>query len=62
MKKFKVQIVETYRRYVEIEANDEEEAHEIIANKINEGEIDLPCDGDDYEYDRELSVVNIQKA
>lgn len=47
MKKFKVEIVEEYRRTVEIEAEDEDEAYEMVDEKVAEGEIDLPCDGDD---------------
>lgn len=28
---------------------------------INEGEIDLPCDGEDYKYDRELFVSEVKE-
>lgn len=61
MPKFKVEIVETYRRYVEIEAQDEDAAYQEIDNKINEGKIDLPCDGEDYKYDRELFVSEVKE-
>mgnify|MGYP002509871693 CR=1 FL=1 len=61
MQKFKVGIVETYRRYIEVEAQDEDAAYQDIEDKINEGEIDLPCDGGDYKYDRELFVTEVKK-
>ena len=61
MQKFKVGIVETYRRYIEVEALDEDAAYQDIEDKINEGEIDLPCDGGDYKYDRELFVTEVKK-
>lgn len=56
MKKYKVEIVEEYRRTVEIEAEDEDEAYEMVNKKVAEGEIDLPCDGGRYSYSRELFV------
>lgn len=61
MPKFKVEIVETYRRYVEVEAQDEDVAYQDIDDKINEGIIDLPCDGDNYKYDRELFVSEVKE-
>lgn len=60
MPKFRVEIVETYRRYVKVNAQDEDTAYYEIDNKINEGEIDLPCDGEDYKYDRELFVSEVK--
>lgn len=59
--KIKVEIVETYRRYVEVEAQDEDAAYQEIDDKINDGEIDLPYDGEDYRYDRELFVSEIKE-
>lgn len=56
MQKFKVEIVETYRRCVVVEAPDEDAAYQNIDKKIEEGNIDLPCDGEGYEYGRELFV------
>lgn len=56
MKKFRVEVVETYRRQVEVEAPDEDEAYEEIESRINAGDIDLPCDGEGYGYSRELFV------
>lgn len=53
--------METYRRYVEVEAEDEDSAYQDIDDKINEGEIDLPCDGEDYKYDRELFVSEVKE-
>ena len=32
-----------------------------IDDKINEGEIDLPCDGEDYKYNRELFVSEVKE-
>ena len=59
MPKFKVEIVETYRRYIEVEAQDEDAAYQEVDDKVAEGEIDLPCDGED--YDRELFVSEIKE-
>ena len=56
MKKFKVNIVETYKRTIEIEAENEDEAYDMVEEKIMEGEIDVPCDGGDYDYSRDLFV------
>lgn len=56
MKKFKIDITETYKRTIEIEAESEDEAYEMIEEKIMEGEIDVPCDGGDYDYSRDLFV------
>ena len=61
MPKYKVEIVETYRRYVEVEAQDEDTAWDEITNKIEEGIIDLPRDGEDYKYDRELFVSEVKE-
>lgn len=57
--KYRVEIVETYRRYVEVEAEDEDAAYQEIDDNINEGLIDLPCDGENYKYDRELFVSEV---
>ena len=56
MKKFKVEIIEEYRRTVEIEAENDDEAYEVVDEMVNEGEIDLPCDGGEYNYSRDLFV------
>lgn len=61
MEKFRVEIVETYRRYVEVEAQDEDAAYKEIDDKIAEGEIDLPRDGENYRYDRELFVLEVKE-
>lgn len=60
-KKFKVEILETYRRYVEVEAQDEDVAYQDIYNKIEEGVIDLPRDGKEYKYERELFVSEVKE-
>lgn len=54
--KYKVEIAETYKRTVEIEANSSGEAYEIVDEMINSGEIDIPCDGSEYDYERYLNV------
>lgn len=59
--KYRVEIVETYRRYVEVEAQNEDAAYYEIDDKINEGEINLPYDGGDYKYDRELFVSEVKE-
>lgn len=56
MEMFIVEVVETYRRYVEVKAVDEDKAYDIIEEKVIEGEIDLPRDGGDYKYERELFI------
>ena len=56
MKKFKVDIVETYKRTIIIEAKNDDEAYEVVDEKVTEGEIDLPCDGGDYDYSRDFFV------
>lgn len=56
MKKFKVDIVETYKRTIVIEAENDDEAYEVVDEMVNEGEIDLPCDGREYNYSRDLFV------
>lgn len=61
MPKFKVEIVETYRRCIEVEGEDEDAVYQNISDKIEEGEIDLPGDGVDYKYDRELFVSEIKE-
>ena len=54
--KFKVDVTETYKRTIEIEAEDSDEAYEKVDEMVSEGIIDLPCDGDDYDYERFLMV------
>ncbi len=61
MAKFKVEIVETYRRYIEIESYNEDMAYQEVDDKIQEGIINLPCDGEGYGYDRELFVSEIKE-
>ena len=55
MKTFKVNITETYARTIEVEAEDQYDAYDKIDVLINDGEIDLPCDGDE----RKLEVKEI---
>lgn len=56
MKKFKVDIVETYKRTIEIEAENEDEAYDNVDQLIMAGAVDLPCDGGTYVYSRDLFV------
>lgn len=56
--KYKVDITETYKRTVEIEADSSEEAYDRADEMVNEGIIDLPCDGDGYTYERFLTVMD----
>ena len=55
--KYKVDITETYKRTVFVEATDSDEAYEKVDEMINDGEVDLPCDGDGYNYERYLHVM-----
>lgn len=60
MKTFKVDITETYNRVIEIQAEDEYDAYDKVDEMINDGEIDLPCDGGKYDYKRELEVNELK--
>lgn len=61
MLKFKVDITETYKRTMELEAADEDAAYDQIEEQIMKGEIDLPRDGKDYNYNRELLVSEVKR-
>lgn len=52
--KYRVDITETYKRTVEIEADNLEEVYDHVNDMVDNGEIDLPCDGGDYDYSVEL--------
>lgn len=60
MKTFKVDITETYNRVIEVQAEDEYDAYDKVDEMINDGEIDLPCDGGKYDYKRELEVNELK--
>lgn len=60
MKTFKVDITETYNRVIEVQAEDEYDAYDKVDTMINDGEIDLPCDGGNYDYKRELEVKELK--
>lgn len=60
MKTYKVLIVETYKREIEVSSDNEEEAYEYVEKSVNSGEIDLPCDGGKYDYERELFVNEVR--
>lgn len=55
-KKYEVDITETYKRTVEVLAVSEDNAYELVDDLVNDGKIDLPCDGGDYDYSRDLFV------
>ena len=61
MRKYIIDVVETYKRSVEIEAETEGEAKDIVAEKINTGEIDIPCDGCGYDYGYELFASEVEE-
>lgn len=44
-----------------MEAENEDVAYQEIDDKIEECEINLPCDGEDYKYDRELFVLEVKE-
>lgn len=54
--KYEVNIVETYKRTVEVDAENPDDAYSKVEEMINNGEIDLPCDGGSYDYERYLNV------
>lgn len=61
MTKFQVEIVETYRRTIEVEAENVDAVHDYINDQVTQGIIDLPCDGGDYKYNRELFAIEIKE-
>lgn len=60
MTTYKVKITEAYTREIEVRAEDEYDAYDKVDTMINEGEIDLPCDGGNYDYKRELEVSELK--
>lgn len=61
MKKYIIDITETYKRSVEIEAETEGTAKDIVAEKINAGDIDIPRDGCGYDYEYELFASEVEE-
>lgn len=61
MKTFKVKITEVYTREIEVRAENGYDAYDKVDTMINDGEIDLPCDGGNYGYKRELEVNETKK-
>lgn len=61
MKKYIIDVVETYKRSVEIKAETENEARNIVAEKINTGDIDIPCDGG-YDYEYKLFASEVEES
>ena len=47
---------------VEIKAETEDEARNIVAEKINTGDIDIPCDGGGYDYEYELFASEVEES
>lgn len=62
MKRYIIDAVETYKRSVEIKAETEDEARNIVAEKINTGDIDIPCDGCGYDYEYELFASEVEES
>lgn len=62
MKKYIIDVVETYKRSVEIKAETEDEARDIVSEKINTGDIDIPCDGGGYDYEYELFASEVEES
>ena len=60
MKTFKVKITEAYTREIEVRAENRYDAYDKVDTMINDGEIDLPCDGGKYDYKRELEVNKLK--
>lgn len=67
MAKYKVKITETYTREVIVDVDNDNEneaediAYKLVDEQVAEGEIDLPCDGGDYGYERELFVSKVKE-
>jgi len=55
MKKFRVEIKETYRCYVDVEAEDEDGAYEIAEKQVMDCDVIAPRDYD--HFDRDISVI-----
>ena len=62
MRTYKVKITEVYTREIEVQAENGYDAYDKVDTMINDGKIDLPCDGDDYNYNRELEVKEKDKS
>lgn len=54
--KFRIKVVETYSRVVEVNAENEKDALCMVEQMVSLGDIDIPCDGGKYDYERELFV------
>jgi uncharacterized membrane protein len=48
--KYRIEIIETYVKHVEVEANDSDEAYDIVKEAYDNGEID-DCKFDDVQFD-----------
>ena len=51
-----VDVTEKYTRSVTVYATSLKEASNIVQDKINDGHIDIPCDGGLYEYELNLKA------
>ena len=56
-KRFIIKITEIYTRVVDIKAKSKKEAESLIEEKINTGAIDLPCDGEKYDYTNSIEII-----
>lgn len=57
---YEVEIVETYRRKIKVRSTDQYKAYDVVEEMVNNGDIDLPCDGGKYDYSRELYVEEVK--
>lgn len=55
MKRFRVEVKETYRCYVDVEANNEGEAYEIVEKQVED--CDVIASRDYGHLDRDISVI-----
>lgn len=57
---FEIEIVETYRRKIKVHSTDQYKAYNMVEEMVNNGDIDLPCDGGNFDYNRELYVKEVE--
>jgi len=55
MKKFRVQVKETFICYLDVEANDRDEAYDIVDKQVEDCDVIASRDWDD--MDRDISVI-----
>ena len=50
------------KKYIIDVAETENEARNIVAEKINTGDIDIPCDGGGYDYEYKLFASEVEES